>query len=51
MTPARVEDVIEEIATALREYGTAWGLAAVRLTLIRPDGGRRFVDYPEKEDQ
>ena len=51
MTPEQVENVLEAMASALRAYAKVWGVEAVRLTLIRSDGGRRTIDYTTEEEE
>jgi hypothetical protein len=46
MSPERIEDVIEEIATTLRRCGNDdKGLHTLTLTLIRPEGNRLLIPY------
>lgn len=52
MSDDRIETVIEEIATTSRSFaGDDKGLAVIRVTYVRPNGDRCFVDYPVKEEE
>lgn len=46
ISPERAEDIIEEIATVMRDWASdERGLELVTLGLLRPDGRRTHIPY------